>query len=137
MQAPFPHNLSALELQDLQEIVVWDPANWVGVIIRNSEQPSLNISGDAAMIQRYGCWREGNTLFIKLGGNLFDRIADALTTSLTRKRIQVVVRISSLERVSATGMVQVDLADWKGVKPEIHINGPTALWGGRFPVMKL
>lgn len=139
MQASFSpdeHGLSGLEFKDLEEIVLWDPANWVDLIIRSSKQTRLRIQGDTAMIQRYQISHSGNTLSIKLGGNILNRIADALTTSLTRKRIQVELMVDSLDRVRATGMVQVDMTGWKGDEPEIRLFGPTALWGATFPVME-
>lgn len=139
MQASFAHDITdpyGLELQNLEELVMWDPANWVDLALRRSEQPQLRISGHKAMLQRYQCSRRGNTLYIKLGGNLFDRIADAFTTSLTRKHIHIDLIVESLVRVRATGMVEVDLVDWSGAEPEINLFGPTTLWGGKFPVLK-
>ena len=139
MQASFSpdeNRLSGLESKDLEEIILWDPANWVDLIIRSSKHTRLRILGDKAMIKRYQISHSGNTLSIKLGGNLFDRIADAFTTSLTRKRIQVELMVDSLERVRATGMVEVEMVGWKGDEPEIRLFGPTALWGASLPLMK-
>lgn len=128
--------LSDFELRDLDEIVLWDPANWVDLIVRRSEHVGLEISGDEVMLQRYQCARRGKTLYIKLGGNLMDRVSDALTTSLTRKRIHIDLTLQSLSRIRATGMVDVDMVGWNGIEPEIHLFGPAALWAGRFPVKK-
>ena len=139
MQPSFTHDsksVSESELRDLDELVLWDPTNWIDLIIRYSEHPQLSISGAEAMTQRYRCWRRGGTLYIQHGGNLFDRVVDAFTTILTRKKVKVELSIDSLERVKATGMVEVDLAAWRGTEPEVHLFGPAVLWGGQFPVMK-
>jgi hypothetical protein len=128
--------LSAIDLNNLEEIILLDPANWVDLNIRRSEHPCLTISGNKAMVQRYRCSRSGNTLNINLMGSLIDRIVDAFTTSLTRKRILVELAVDSLDRVRATGMVEVDVEGWKEDDLEIHLFGPTTLWGERFLVMK-
>lgn len=127
---------SGIDLQRISQVVLWDSANWVRFSVRRSKQPRLSISGDESMVKRYRCSRRGDTLRIRLGGNLLDRIVDALTTSLTRKHIQVELLIGSLDLVKATGLVQVDMADWNGVEPEIRLYSPTALWNGRFPMIK-
>ena len=135
MQASFTSEgkrQSGIDLLDLDELVVWDPANWVEIILRRSEQPSIRISGDDVMVKRYRWSRRGSTLEIKLIGNLLDRVRDALRTSLTRKQIQIELMVSSLDRVQATGIVEVILEGWQGDEPEVYVSGPTALWGGRF-----
>ena len=139
MQAQMTNDLycpAELDLMNLEEIVVWDPTNWVDLIIRRSDDPQLIISGDEGMLRRYRCSRRGNTLTIKLGGDLFERIADALTTSLSRKRIQIEVAVASLDQVKATGMVEIDLPGWRGEEPEVRLFGPAALWGGRVPFVR-
>jgi hypothetical protein len=136
MQASITNDIispTAVDLLALEEIVIWDPTNWVDLVLQSSEQQRLDITGDIKMVKRYRCVRRENTLFIRLGGDLFDRIGDALTTSLTRKRIRIELSVASLERVKATGMVQINLEGWRGLEPEIRIFGPSALWGGRLP----
>jgi hypothetical protein len=139
MQASVVRSMSVrpdLNLEGLRQVVVWDPTNWVQVIIRGSQDPRLNISGDRGMVQRYRCYRKGDTLYVKLGGDLSHRIVDALTTSLTRKHIQIELMVDMLELVKAKGLVEVEIEDWPGTRPQIRLSSPAALWGTRFPIKK-
>jgi hypothetical protein len=63
-------------------------------------------------------------------------MADAITTSLTRKHIRIELLVNTLERVKAKGFVEVEIVDWVGERPQVGLSSPTALWGDRFPRVK-
>jgi hypothetical protein len=137
MQAPMNPDLNCASIQDLgefEEIILRDPTNWVDLVLRESEQTSLRITGPEQMTQRYRCRLIGSRLYITLGGDLTERIVDAFTTSLTRKQVRVEVEVVNLTRVKATGMVEVDSSALKQLQPEIQLFGPAALWERRMPV---
>jgi hypothetical protein len=139
MQAPINPDLNSPVLfdpGDFDEVILRDATNWVDFILRESEEASLRISGPEEMTRRYRCTRRGNRLYISLGGNLFDRIIDAFTTSLTRKHVTIELNVVDLKRVIATGMVEVDTSGLRTVQPEIQLFGPAALWQGGLPVIK-
>ena len=137
MQAPIDTELNCttiLDLGEFEEIIFRDPTNWVTLVLRESEQPRLEITGPETMTQRYRCRLHGSKLYITLGGDWTDRIIDAFTTSLTRKHVRIEVDVVNLQRVKATGMVEVDSSDLNRLSPEIQLFGPAALWKRRIPV---
>jgi hypothetical protein len=139
MQAPINPDLNypgLLELGDFNEVILRDAANWVDLVLRESEEASLRISGPEEMTRRYRCIRRGNRLYISLGGDLFDRIIDAFTTSLTRKHVTIELGVVNLKRVKAIGMVEVDMTGLLTLQPDIQFFGPAALWQGRLPVIR-
>ena len=137
MQATMDTELNCttiLDLGEFEEIIFRDPTNWVTLVLRESEQPRLEITGPESMTQRYRCHQRGSKLYITLGGNWTERIIDTFTTSLTRKHVRIEIDVVSLQRVKATGMVDVDSAGLNRLSPDIQLFGPAALWKVRVPV---
>jgi hypothetical protein len=119
-----------------KRLVVRDTANWVEVVVREGDQEKLELSGPEAMLRRMQWWVKDETLFVILEGSLWDKIKDALTTSLTRKTVRIAVEAIELEAIDVFGMVQVDTSAITGDPPKIRLRGPAALWGSWRPTVR-
>lgn len=112
-------------------LVVHDPADWVVLVIREGRQESLTIQAPPATLARIRTAVKDGVLRITLGGSLIDRIGDALTTSLTRKRVRYELTVCRLTQVQAWGMVRVDTQGLIEHRPVVKLGGPAATWRWR------
>lgn len=116
-------------LQDFNRLEVWDPANWVELVITSGEKESLTIQGPAEIVSRIKTGVKDGTLVITLGGTILDKIKDALTTSLTRKKVTYHLTVRQLDEVSLRGLISVDTSCLETSKPDIRRMAP-----GLFPM---
>ena len=124
---------SSPEAPIFKRIVVRDTANWVELIVHEGHQEILELKGAESMLSRMRWWVKDETLFVILGGSLTDRFMDALTTSLTRQTVRIVVDAVELDTIDVFGMVRVDTSALAGDSPKVRLHGPAALWGGWRP----
>ncbi|MGD2252319.1 MAG: DUF2807 domain-containing protein [Anaerolineales bacterium] len=113
-----------------------DTANWAKVVVREGDQERLELKGAEAMLSRFRWWVKNETLFVILEGSLWDKIKDALTTSLTRRTVRIAVEAIELEAIDVFGMAQVDTSALAGDPPKIRLQGPAALWGAWRPAAR-
>lgn len=110
-----------------------DSANWVDLVIRSGEKEELTIQGPEVMVARIKTKVENDTLIISLRGSLFDKIRDALTTSLTRKKITYQLTVRKLEGVELCGLIRLDTSGLESGKPIIRQVNPWVI-PMRFPM---
>jgi hypothetical protein len=115
-------NLEAFRYLDL-----CDSANWVDLIICSGEQEQLTITGPENLVARIRTNLEDDTLIIRLEGTLVDKIRDALTTSLSRKKITYHLTIKQLEGIELCGLIRLDTSGLKSGNPVIRHLNPWAI----------
>jgi hypothetical protein len=126
-------NLEAIRYLDL-----CDSTNWVDLVISSGEHEELIITGPANLVPRIQTKVENETLIIRLEGNLVDKIRDALTTSLSRKKITYHLVVEQLEGVELCGLIRLDTSGLKSGNPVIrHLNPWAVPLQGPIPFKKI
>lgn len=120
---------SLRNLQEFNRLEVCDTANWVNLVINPGEKESLTIQGPAKLIPRIRTQVRDGTLVITLGGTILDKILDALTTSLTRKKITYSLTVRQLDEIFLCGLISLDIQNPENNRPTIRRLGP-----GSFPL---
>jgi hypothetical protein len=92
------------ELKDFDRVILRDFGE---PIVEQGEQESLTIDTDPEILPRVQTKVEGGTLTLALGGSWFDKLGDALTTSLTRKPIRYILTIRNLAGLEVRGAASV------------------------------
>ncbi|MGW8226013.1 MAG: hypothetical protein ACWGOY_09770, partial [Anaerolineales bacterium] len=70
---------------------------------------------------------EDDTLIIRQEGTLVDKIRDALTTSLSRKKITYHLTVKQLEGIELCGLIRLDTSGLKSGSPVIRQFKPWAI----------
>jgi hypothetical protein len=96
------------EVKDFDRVILRDYGE---LTIEQGEQESLTIETDADILPRIQTKVEGGTLTLALGGSWADKLGNALTTSLTRKRIGYVLRVKKLTGLEVLGAASVTGSD--------------------------
>jgi hypothetical protein len=120
-------------LPDFRYLYLCDSANWVDLVITSGEREELTIKGPTSLVARVRTSVEHDTLIISLGGSLWDKIRDAMTTSLTRKKITYLLTVSQLEGIELCGLIRLDTSELDSEKPVIRQVNPWVI-PMRFPV---
>ena len=114
-------------LESIRYLDLCDSANWVDLFISSGEQEQLTITGPANLVGRIRTRVEDNTLIIRLGGTLVDKIQDTLTTSLSRKKITYHLMVKQLEGIELCGLIRLDTSELKSRNPVIRHLNPWAI----------
>ncbi len=112
------------EVSGFERLELRDRTNWVNLIIEPGEQEALVIEGPSEILARIKTEVQAGTLKITLGGNLLQKVQDALTTSLTRKKVRHHLTAKRLIEVKVFGMVNVDVSAFGKEKPTVKYAGP-------------
>ena len=115
------------KLEPIRYLDLCDPVNWVDLVISSGEQEELTITGPANLVVRIRTKVENDTLIIRLGGNMVDKIRDALTTSLSRKRIIFHLTVKQMEGIELSGLIRLDTSGLKSGNPVIRHLNPWAI----------
>lgn len=118
---------STRNLPAFKNLDLCDSTNWADLIISSGDQEELVISGPAGIVSRIQTRVENETLIIRLGGSLLDKVQDALTTSLTRKKITYHLTVSQLESIELCGLIRLDTSGLESGKPFIRQLNPWAI----------
>jgi hypothetical protein len=118
---------STRNLQEFRYLDLCDSANWVNLVITSGEVEKLTITGPAKLVSRIGTKVENETLIIRLGGTLVDKIRDALTTSMNRKKITYHLTVRQLEGIELCGLIRLDTSGLESGKPVIKRLNPWAV----------
>ena len=114
---------STHNLPEFRYLELCDSANWVDLFISSGEKEVLTIQGPARLINRIDTTVNDDTLVISVRGSLLDKINDALTTSLTRKKISYHLSVRQLEGIDLCGLIRLDTSGLKSKPPMInHLN---------------
>lgn len=96
-----------LQAGSFRRVELRDPTNWVELIVEPGAPAALSVEGSPDVVDRVRTRLDGGTLLITLTGSLTEKVRDALTTSLTRRRLTYRLRAPDLVEVAVLGMVQV------------------------------
>ena len=97
------------ELAPFERIELRDPANWVELTVEPGEAESITIDGPPDLVDRVRTDVHHGMLHIRLAGSATDRVRDALTTSLGRRRLTYLVRARRILEVRVRGLVRVSV----------------------------
>jgi len=111
-------------LETFRYLDLCDSANWIDLIICSGEQDQLTITGPENLVTRIRTKLEDDTLIIRLEGTLIDKIRDALTTSLSRKKIIYHLTVKQLEGIELCGLIRLDTSELKSGNPVIRQFNP-------------
>jgi hypothetical protein len=114
----------SIVLEPFDRIVLRDPANQVELIVCPAERSGLTIQAPDSVRRRMRIEVQERTLRVDLTGTLLERIQDALTTSLTRKHVRLIVSAPSLCRIDVLGWVSVDTRACGDNQPQVVRKGP-------------
>jgi hypothetical protein len=112
------------EFGGFERLELRDRTNWVDLIIEPGEREALVIEGPPEILTRIKTEVQAGTLKIALGGNLFQKVQDALTTSLSRKKVRYHLTAKRLTEVKVFGMVNVDVSAFGKERPTVKYAGP-------------
>ena len=114
---------STQNLPEIRYLELCDSSNWVDLFISSGEKEVLTIKGPAKLVNRIETKVKHGTLVIAVKGNLLDKIRDALTTSLTRKKITYHLSVRQLAGIDLCGMIRLDTSGLKSKPPIVnHLN---------------
>jgi hypothetical protein len=114
---------STHNLPEFRYLELCDSANWVDLVISSGEKEMLTIQGPEKLVNRIETRVNDGTLIISVKGSLVDKIKDALTTSLTRKKITYHLSVRQLEGMDLCGLIRLDTNGLKSKSPIInHLN---------------
>lgn len=111
------------EVGGFERLELRDRTNWVDLIIEPGEREALVIEGPVEILARIKTEVQAGTLKIELGGNLFQKVQDALTTSLSRKKVRYHLTAKRLTEVKVFGMVNVDVSAFGKDRPKVKYAG--------------
>lgn len=94
------------EVRDFDRIVIRIHNHICKLDLSQSEAESLQVRGPAKLLDRLTAEVRDRQLNIELGGSLSEWIGDALTTSLTRKSLDVTLSVRELTELDLGGFVQ-------------------------------
>lgn len=115
---------STHNLPEFRYLELCDSANWVDLVISSGEKEMLTIQGPEKLVNRIETRVNDGTLIISVKGSLVDKIKDALTTSLTRKKITYHLSVRQLEGMDLCGLIRLDTNGLKSKPPIIHHLNP-------------
>jgi hypothetical protein len=115
------------DLEEFRFLELCDSANFVDLVITSGGKESLTITGPAKMVSRIETEVNQDTLVISLGGGLIAKILDALTTSLSRRKVIYELTVRQLDAVDLCGLIRVDTRGIETAKPIIRRIGPPAI----------
>jgi len=104
-----------------------DSTNWVELNIASGKREKITITAPANLVARIRTKVQNDTLIIRLGGTLIDKIRDSLTTSLSRKKITYHLTVKQLEGIELCGMIHLDTSGLKSKNPVIRHLNPWAI----------
>lgn len=114
---------STINLPEFRFLELCDSANWVDLFISSGDKDVLTIQGPARLVNRIETKVKQSTLIISVEGSLLDKIKDALTTSLTRKKITYHLSVRQLEGIDLCGLIRLDTSGLNSKPPIInHLN---------------
>ncbi|HEX5828872.1 MAG TPA: hypothetical protein VFY23_15215 [Candidatus Limnocylindrales bacterium] len=111
-------------LYPFTQIELRDPVNRVDLVAEPADHEAVSMTGPEEMLDRVRLAVSGETLFITLTGSLADHVRDALTTSLTRRRLTYRVVTRRLVEVRVRGLVHVSVDAFGDDAPEVRSLGP-------------
>jgi len=120
------HTSTERPLEAFQHVNLRDPVNQVELILRPGETHAAAIEASPLMLQRIRLQVRSGTLYVSLRGNLAEKLADALTTSLTREHVRVTLTSPGLHSVRVKGWVAIDSQAYGARQPAIRRAGPFA-----------
>ena len=112
------------EVGGFERLELRDRTNWVDLIIEPGEREALVIEGPSEILARIKTDVQAGTLKIALGGNLLQKVQDALTTSLSRKKVRYHLTAKRLTEVKVFGYVNVDVSAFGKERPTVKYAGP-------------
>jgi len=127
---------STHNLPEFRYLELCDTANWVDLFISSGDKDVLTIQGPARLVNRIETKVKHSTLIISVEGSLLDKIKDALTTSLTRKKITYHLSVRQLEGIDLCGLIRLDTSGLKSKPPIINHLNPMDI-RGKIPVPRI
>lgn len=91
--------------------------------VMQGEQESLTIEADPDILTRIKTEVRDGKLIIGIGGSWLDQISDALTTSLTRKRIKYNLTVKELTGLEIFGAARVNASNIETDRLALRLSG--------------
>lgn len=108
------------KVSGFQRLELCETANWVDLVVEPGEPELLTIEGPPEYVARVKSEVRGETLRVSLAGGLSDKVKDALTTSLTRKKITYHLTAKNLVEIKVIGLIRVNLEAYGENRPVVQ-----------------